>query len=257
MRRAGNIALEFTGPVAVLALWALVAHRTGSFYFPPLQEIGAAFAQSWLGEAAVTDVLPSLWRFAAGYLLAVVIGVALGVAIGVSTWISDAAEPVIQFLRALPPPALVPFGILVLGVGDAMKIGIIAFGALWPVLLNTVDGVRGVDPAFIDTARAYRVPAHARIRRFILPAAAPQMFAGMRTSLAIALALMIVSEMVASTNGIGFSVLEAQRTFAIPEMWAGIVLLGIVGYLVNMLFVQTERRALRWHAGVRGRENDV
>lgn len=257
MRRLGRVALELTGPVAVLALWALAARATGSFYFPPLREIGSAFAQSWLGEAALTDVLPSLRRFAAGYLIAALVGVALGLLIAVSTWISDAAEPIIQFLRALPPPALVPFGILVLGVGDAMKIGIIAFGAVWPVLLNTVDGVRGVDPAYIETARAYRVPAHARVRRFILPAAAPQIFAGMRTSLAIALALMIVSEMVASTNGIGFSVLEAQRTFAIPEMWAGIVLLGIVGYLVNLLFVGAERRALRWHAGARGRDADV
>lgn len=257
MNRIGRIAVELIGPVAVLALWALYARSTQSFYFPSLGEIGEAFAQSWLSESAVTDVLPSLRRFFAGYLLAVALGVACGCVIGLSTWVADAAEPVVQFLRALPPPALVPFGILVLGVGDAMKIGIIAFGAMWPVLLNTVDGVRGVDATFIDTARAYRVPRAARLRRFVLPAAAPQIFAGMRTSLAIALALMIVSEMVASTNGIGFSVLEAQRTFAIPEMWAGIVLLGIVGYLVNMLFVHIERRALRWHAGARGHDTDI
>lgn len=257
MRRLRRVALELIGPVAVLGLWALYARQTESFYFPTLREIAAAFAESWLSQGALTDVLPSLWRLVAGYLLAVTLGVAFGLLIGLSTWVADAAEPVVQFLRALPPPALVPFGILVLGVGDAMKIGIIAFGALWPVLLNTVDGVRGVDPTFLDTARTYSVPRHARVRRFVLPAAAPQIFAGMRTSLAIALALMIVSEMVASTNGIGFVVLEAQRTFAIPRMWSGIVLLGIIGYVVNLLFVHTERRALRWHAGLRGHETDV
>ena len=135
-----------------------------------------------------------------------------------------------QFLRAIPAPALLPFAILVLGVGNSMKIFIIAFVCLWPVLLNTIDGVAGVDPTLRETARVYRIGARDRILRVMLPAAAPQIFAGMRTSLSLALILMVISEMVASTNGIGYFVLQSQRSFAIPEMWSGILLLGLLGY---------------------------
>ena len=131
----------------------------------------------------------------------------------------------VQFLRAVPPPSLIRFGIVVLGTGTAMKVFLIAFVCVWPVLLNTLDGVRGVDPTLRDTARVYGIPLRDRVRYVLLPAAGPQIFAGMRTSLSLALILMVISEMVASTNGIGYFVLQSQRTFAIPEMWSGIILL--------------------------------
>lgn len=132
-----------------------------------------------------------------------------------------------------------------------MKVALIAFVCVWPVLLNTLDGVRGVEPTLRDTARVYGIPPRDRIRHVLLPAASPQIFAGMRTSLSLALILMVISEMVASTNGIGYFVLQSQRTFAIPEMWSGIVLLGLLGYALNAVFVAIERRVLRWHRGAR------
>jgi ABC-type nitrate/sulfonate/bicarbonate transport system permease component len=122
---------------------------------------------------------------------------------------------------------------------------------LWPVLLNTIDGVTGIDPTLRDTARVYGVKGPGLLRRIVLPAASPQIFAGMRTSLSLALILMVISEMVASTNGIGFFVLQSQRSFAIPEMWSGILLLGLLGYLLNVVFVLVERRVLAWHRGAR------
>jgi ABC-type nitrate/sulfonate/bicarbonate transport system permease component len=132
-----------------------------------------------------------------------------------------------------------------------MKIFIIAFVCLWPVLLNTIDGVAGVDPTLRETARVYDIGPVDRVLRVTLPAAAPQIFAGMRTALSLALILMVISEMVASTNGIGYFVLQAQRSFAIPEMWSGILLLGILGYVLNAVFLLAERRVLRWHRGSR------
>jgi ABC-type nitrate/sulfonate/bicarbonate transport system permease component len=138
-----------------------------------------------------------------------------------------------------------------MGVGDAMKVFIIAFVCVWPVLLNTMDGIGGIDHTLLDTARVYQISARDRILRVMLPAAAPQIFAGLRTSLSLSLILMVISEMVASTNGIGYFVLQSQRTFAIPEMWAGIVLLGILGYVLNFIFLLVERRVLRWHRGAR------
>ncbi len=102
-----------------------------------------------------------------------------------------------------------------------------------------------------ETARSYGIPRGQVVRRVMLPAATPQIFAGMRTSLSLALILMVISEMVASTNGIGFFVLQSQRSFAIPEMWSGILLLGLLGYLLNVAFVLIERRVLAWHRGAR------
>jgi ABC-type nitrate/sulfonate/bicarbonate transport system permease component len=136
-------------------------------------------------------------------------------------------------------------------VGNSMKVFIIAFVCVWPILLNTIDGVRGIDPTLADTTRVYGVPSGDRVWRVMLPAASPQIFAGMRTSLSLALILMVISEMVASTNGIGYFVLQSQRTFAIPEMWSGILLLGILGYVLNGIFALIERRVLRWHRGAR------
>jgi ABC-type nitrate/sulfonate/bicarbonate transport system permease component len=128
-----------------------------------------------------------------------------------------------------------------------MKVLIIVLGSVWPILLNTIDGVRGVDREKLEMARAYDIPRAARIREIVIPATLPRVVTGMRTSMSIAIILMVVSEMVASRNGVGYFVLESQRRFAISDMWAGILLLGIIGYVSNFLFVRAERRMLHWH----------
>jgi ABC-type nitrate/sulfonate/bicarbonate transport system permease component len=188
---------------------------------------------------------------AIGYGVAVVIAVLLGTALGSSRWLRRACSPIVEFLRSIPPPALLPFAIVVIGVGDDMKVFIIAFVCLWPVLLNTIDGIQGIDPTLREIARVYGVSGRDRLLRMTLPAASPQIFAGMRLSLSLAVILMVISEMVASTNGIGFFVLQSQRSFAIPEMWSGILLLGILGYVLNLVFVIIERKVLAWHRGAR------
>jgi ABC-type nitrate/sulfonate/bicarbonate transport system permease component len=250
-RRVLGAALEIAVPLALLGVWAVWSSGSQTYYFPPLSDILSTFADTWVFERVGSDVVPSLARLGLGYSIACVVAVALGLALGLSRPLRRALDPTVQFLRAIPPPALLPFGILVLGVGWSMKVFIIAFVCLWPVLLNTVDGVAGVDPTLRETARSYGIGGRDTVLRVILPAAAPQIFAGMRTSLSLALILMVISEMVASTNGIGYFVLESQRSFAIPEMWSGILLLGILGYLLNVIFLLVERRVLRWHRGAR------
>ncbi|MPZ89586.1 MAG: ABC transporter permease subunit [Nitriliruptorales bacterium] len=251
-RRAWLLALEVGVPVALLALYARWAAAAGSFYFPSLPGIAERFADLWLFDRVPRDVIPSLVRLAAGYWLSVLFGVSAGLVLGMSRMAQQATQPIVQFLRALPSPALIPFGILVLGVGDAMKIFIIVLGAVWPILLNTIDGVRGVDRSMLEMARAYHVGRWSRLFEIVLPAALPRIFAGMRTSLSIAIILMVISEMVASRNGMGYFVLEAQRMFAISDMWAGIVLLGVIGYGANFLFVRAERVILHWHRASKG-----
>jgi ABC-type nitrate/sulfonate/bicarbonate transport system permease component len=250
-RRVLGTALEIAVPLALLGVWAAWSSGSETYYFPPLTDILSTFADTWVFERVGSDVVPSLARLGLGYSIACVVAVALGLALGLSRPLRRALDPTVQFLRAIPPPALLPFGILVLGVGWSMKVFIIAFVCLWPVLLNTVDGVAGVDPTLRETARSYGIGGRDTVLRVILPAAAPQIFAGMRTSLSLALILMVISEMVASTNGIGYFVLQSQRSFAIPEMWSGILLLGILGYVLNAVFVLIERRVLRWHRGAR------
>jgi ABC-type nitrate/sulfonate/bicarbonate transport system permease component len=251
IRRHLGLALEITVPMALLVLWGVWSASGDTFYFPPLTDILEKFNDTWVFERVGSDVVPSLERLFLGYAIAVVVAVAIGIPLGLSPLLRRATSPIVEFLRAIPPPALLPFSIVVLGVGNSGKVFLIAFVCLWPVLLNTIDGVTGIDPTLRDTARSYGVSGRDRLWRIVLPAASPQIFAGMRTSLSLALILMVISEMVASTNGIGFFVLQSQRSFAIPEMWSGILLLGLLGYGLNLIFVLAERRVLAWHRGAR------
>jgi ABC-type nitrate/sulfonate/bicarbonate transport system permease component len=246
----------------LIGLWQYFAVQAGSLFFPPPSEIVKRAVELWLsgppsrfflGEGVFDDILPSLLRLLAGWSLAVAFGIALGALIGRSRWFSDMLDPSLQFLRGIPGPALVPVFILLLGTESMMRIVLIAFGSVWPVLLNTIEGTRTVDPLQLDTASAFRLPRRARLFRVILPAAMPKIFAGMRVSLSLAVILMVVSELVASTNGIGYHILNSQIMFMLSDMWCGIVLLAILGYLLNAIFVKVEGHVLGWHRGARGR----
>lgn len=250
-RRVGDLALELWLPVAVVLFWWFASENSHSPYWPPLHTILSTFKNTWLFARAGSDLAPSMERFAVGFVIALVLGVVVGTALGLSPLLRRMFEPIADFLRSLPPPALLPIVIVVLGVGATSKVFIIAFGAIWPVLLNTIDGVRGTDPTMLEMSRVYGLSRGKQVRRVILPAASPQIFVGTRLALSIALILMVISEMFGSTNGLGYFVLLSQQTFAIPQMWSGIILIGIIGYLVNLLFVLGERRALAWHRGWR------
>ncbi|MDA0182916.1 ABC transporter permease [Solirubrobacter phytolaccae] len=248
---AKKLALEIVTPLLVIALIWWWTSGAESYYYPPLGDIFRAFADTWVFERFSADVLPSLGRLAAGYVIAAVLGIALGVVLGRQPTLRRMATPIVEFLRAIPAPALIPFAILVLGVENDAKIFLIAVVCVFPILLNTIDGVAGVEPTLLDTTRVYRIGRLDRLRYVVLPAAAPQIFAGLRTSLSLSLILMVISEMVASSNGIGYFILQSQRSFAITEMWSGILLLGLLGYLFNAVFTLVERRVLAWHIGAR------
>ncbi|MEU7901498.1 ABC transporter permease [Actinoplanes sp. NPDC049118] len=238
-------------PVVLFVTWYAASANSENFYAPPLRAILVAFADTWTPERLRADLLPSLARLGAGYLLAAVLGVALGVAIGVNPRLRAAAEPVLEFFRAIPPPVLVPVIMLFAGIGNGMKVIVIVSGCVWPVLLNTVEGVRAVDGVLSDTTRAYGVTGAARLRYLVLPSASPQIFAGLRQALSIAIILMVISEMFAASNGLGFTIVQFQRSFAIPEMWSGIILLGLLGFGLSELFRLAERSTLAWYHGLR------
>jgi ABC-type nitrate/sulfonate/bicarbonate transport system permease component len=238
-------------PLALLALWWVASAGSQSFYLPPLREILQTFASTWLGARLVDDVLPSVARLLAGFALAAVLGVAVGVVVGSSRRLRAALEPVLEFLRAIPPPVLVPIFILVAGIGTTMKVLVIVSGCVWPILLNTVEGVRARDEVLEDTCRAYGIRGAARLRHLVLRAASPQIVTGMRQALSIGIILMVISEMFAASSGLGFTIIQFQRGFAIPEMWSGILLLGLLGVALSLGFRVVEHRVLSWYHGLR------
>jgi ABC-type nitrate/sulfonate/bicarbonate transport system permease component len=248
LRRAGLI---LALPAVLFVVWFVATDSSESFYVPPLRRILTAFADTWTPARLRSEVLPSLLRLAAGYLLAVVLGIAIGVLIGSYRRVRATAEPVLEFFRAIPPPVLVPVIMLFAGIGNGMKVIVIVSGCVWPILLNTVEGVRAVDSVLIDTAKSYRVSGFARLRHLVLPSAGPQIVTGMRQALSIAIILMVISEMFAASNGLGFTIVQFQRSFAIPEMWSGIILLGLIGFVLSELFRLAERRVLAWYHGQR------
>jgi ABC-type nitrate/sulfonate/bicarbonate transport system permease component len=248
LRRLG---LTFGLPIILLAAWWFASADSTDFFFPPLSEILTALKEEWFGPRLLDDVVPSVLRLLAGYAVAIVIAVSLGVLIGTSRTVRGMLEPVLEFFRAIPPPVLVPIFILLFGIGDGMKVIVIAFGCMWPILLNTVEGVRAVDSVLSDTARVYRITGGSRLRKLVLPSASPQIYAGLRQGLSVAIILMVISELFAASNGLGFAVVQAQRSFAIPETWAGMLMLGLLGFLLAMLFKVVENRQLAWYHGLR------
>jgi ABC-type nitrate/sulfonate/bicarbonate transport system permease component len=246
------IAAEIAVPVAILLAWQVWSANAQNQYFPRLSTILVEFQDMWLFSEFGTHVVPSLVRIGAGFGIAVVLGVGLGIPIGLSQLTRSLAMPHIEYWRSMPPPALLPISIVLLkDIGDKQKISLIAFFCLFPVLLNTIDGVRGIDPTLLDTARSYGVPRKDWIRRLVVPAALPQIVAGMRTSLSLAVIIMVVAEYFSSTSGVGYVLLISKNTFEMGPMWAAILLIGLLGYALNLLFLVFERRALAWHRGWR------
>jgi ABC-type nitrate/sulfonate/bicarbonate transport system permease component len=250
--RVAKVGAEIAVPIAILVAWQLWTVHAHSTKFPRLSTILVTFRDMWLFSQFGTHVLPSLERIGMGFAIAVIAGIALGIPLGLSRWGRLWAMPHIEFWRAMPPPALLPISIVLLhSIGNVQKVSFIAFFCLFPVLLNTIDGVRGIDPTLIETARSYNVPRLERIRRLVLPAAAPQIAAGMRTSLSLAVIVMVLSEYFSSTSGVGYVLLISKNTFQLAPMWAAIVLIGVLGYVLNILFLIAERRLLAWHRGWR------
>lgn len=234
-----------TLPAILLAAWWFLSQKSTSVYFPPLQTMIEALV-AWIPEGLTRDVVPSLLNLLAGYAIAVVTGIVLGTLFGRVRILDMAFSPLIHFARSIPPASLLPFFILAMGATDGMRITVIAVGSVWPTLLSTIDGVRGIEPAVLDTTKIYQTSRVRRIFRVILPAASPLILTGMKTSLAFAIILVVVSEMLASTQGIGHFIFTSQQYFNLPDLWAGTIAMGLVGYLLSELFFAVERRLLAW-----------
>jgi ABC-type nitrate/sulfonate/bicarbonate transport system permease component len=238
--------------LGLLLVWEIVAQAewVNPLIVPPLSKILAIFAETTANGQIPSQIVVSMKRALAGYLLAAAVFIPLGIFMGLSPTLYRLFEVVVEMLRPVPPPVVIPVALLFFGLGDEMKIFVIFFSCAWPILLNTLDGVRNLDWVLLNTARTFGLPRHKIIWQVILPACSPQIMTGLRVSLPIMLILVVISEMVGSTDGIGYFVLDSQRRFKVAQMYAGMLALAILGYTLNQLFNLLHRWLLFWHWGM-------
>ncbi len=213
---------------------------------PAPSEVAVAIWDLFADHQVFGPLGETLMRLAAGFGIGATIAVVGGIALGYRPQYYELFEPLIEFFRPIPKAALVPPLVLFLGIGDAMKITSIALAVFFPILINTMQGARGAEPVLIQTALTLRASPTAIIRKVILPSSLPFMFSGMRLSLALGLIVAVISEMIAGTGGLGFLIIDMQRAFRVRQMYAWIVILAVVGYLLNFLLVYIEGRCLFW-----------
>jgi ABC-type nitrate/sulfonate/bicarbonate transport system permease component len=237
--------------VLLLVLWEVASRAAlvNQVYVPPVTKIATELWRVLLNGEILRHLGASAVRFGLGYVIAVALGLGIGLLMGYFRAGYLLLEPLIEALRPLPPPAIIPMAILFLGIENQMKVFVIAFACFFPVVVNTIQGVAGVDRVLLDTARTFGLSTREILWKIVLPAASPNIVAGMRIALAIALILTVISELVASNDGVGFMILDMERAFRIPEMYAYIFTLMAVGYLLNRLFVLFEARTLAWYFG--------
>ncbi|MFC5502515.1 ABC transporter permease [Lysinimonas soli] len=256
MRFLKNVGFWLGLPIILVAVWWAATLGDVNPFVPKPGDLVVKLFQVWFGSDFLANVVPSLSRLLVGLAVSIVLGITLGILIGSWRWVRWLLEPALEFLRAVPPTVLIPVLLLVIGINDGMKITIIVLGCLWPILLNTISGVRSIDSVLADSARVYGIGGWARLRHLVLPGAAPQIMTGVRQSLSVGLILMIVSEMFATTDGIGFAIIGFQNSVSMPEMWSGILLLGLIGIALSVIFSQVQKRVLRWYEGLKEASNE-
>lgn len=244
--RAARI-LQLTIAPALLAFaWqGLSQSRLGDpLYTPSLAEIGVAFYEMAASGELLTHLAASGQRLAGGFFVAAALAVPAGIVTAWYRWPRVYAAPVFEMLRPFPSITLMPIAILWFGIGEASRIFLTAYACFWPMFLNAMTGVREISPAVINAARVMEIDGARLVARVIVPAALPTILAGVRQSLAVSIIVLIIAEMVGATSGIGYLILDAERSFLTARMLAGIAVMGAVGMALNSVALLVERRLL-------------
>jgi ABC-type nitrate/sulfonate/bicarbonate transport system permease component len=228
----------------LLAVWQFLQSGP-SPYFPAPSQWWTATGNLFNREHLVLAFAATTLTFLEGLALAIVFGAVLGVLVGVSERAARALDPLLEFMRAIPPPVMVPVAALLIGYNGTMKLTVIVLSALWPILLNTTSAVRQIDPLLIDVARSFRLTTAQRIRRVILPAVVPALLIGIRIAIPLAIVVTLLVEMLTSLPGIGAVMIRSQRNFQSSEVYALLVLVGLFGFVVNDLFAIMEGVIMR------------
>jgi NitT/TauT family transport system permease protein len=234
-------------PAVLLAAWEVVAgSRLGDpLYTPSLAAIGAAFARLITTGELALHLQASLGRVLYGFTLAMALAVPLGLAVGWVPALRRHAAPVFELLRPFPSITLVPAAILWFGIGESSKVFLVAYACFWPTFLNTRLGVQEVDPVLVRAARVMEIRGLALVAKVILPAALPSVITGVRISLGVSVIVLLVSEMIGASSGLGFMILDAERNFLTTKMFAGIATMGLLGAGLNLAALAGGRLLLR------------
>ena len=242
--------------LALLALWEVTTRVQQSIYMPPPTSIVQQLQQDWFAGPAQQLFFSdrwfdhgfiSIWRLLAGWGIALLIGAPIGILLGLRLKAKQLLLPTMRFVGSVPPPALLPLALILFGVGPFREISVIALGCIWPILLAAMAGVGSIEAVSSDAAKLLRLTKAGYLRKILLPAVMPALANGLRISLSFAVVLMVVSELFVATSGLGYTLVEAQRTFRLLSMWAVVVLISLVGVLANALLEFILRRVLKWH----------
>jgi ABC-type nitrate/sulfonate/bicarbonate transport system permease component len=250
-RRIGQLLLGVWLPLLLVALWYLTSRGSADLYYPPLDQIVRAIGDNWTGAHLMGDVVPSLLCLFAGLAASVVLGIGGGYVLGVVRPARQILAPILDCFRSTPAIALIPIFISIFGIGATSEILMIAWVCIWPILLNTVDGVAAIEHGYRDVGRTLRLRGLRRFGLMSFPAASPQIMAGINTSIGLGVTVMVALEMYSSQRGVGFQLVLAQRNFDLPSSYAGAIVAGILGYGIAVAFNLLQRRVLRWHVELR------
>lgn len=234
--------------VAFLALWE-IAPRVGlvdEVFLPPFSTVIEAFFDLLQSGELWQHVSASLSRALIGFFVAIVIAIPLGIAIAWYRPVSDFLNPILELFRNTAALALLPVFILILGIGEESKIALVIYACTFPILLNTISGVRTVDPLLIKSASSLGLSPVRLFQKVVLPAAVPTIFTGIRMAAASSILVLIAAEMVGAKAGLGYLITASQFNFQIPNMYAGIVAISVLGLTINAVLVLIERRLSRW-----------
>jgi ABC-type nitrate/sulfonate/bicarbonate transport system permease component len=245
MRRPNVAGWAFVLLVAAAAEVAVRVLDLHDSVAAPSETLRALWDEMSSGELS-GELGTTLEAYAQGFAIAIVVGVALGVLIGSSRTALAATFVVIEFLRPIPGVALIPLAILFFGLGIPMRRFVIAYAAIWPILIHTLYGVRGSDRVLHDVARTSGVSPLGRLVRVTLPAALPSIATGVRVSASIALLVAVTAEFLTGTGGIGAYMQEQQFAYRLPELYAAVLLTALLGYAINVALRATERRLVFW-----------
>lgn len=244
---------KFLSPFSFFLVWELIC-RFGLvnplFLSPPSVIIATILELSKTGELFV-HIWASLKRAFIGFFIGTAIALPHGVLIAWFKPVEEISNPIVELFRPIPIAALIPVSILWFGIGDASKVAIIAFGCYFPVLLNTISGVRSTDVNLIKVAKLFGASRLQTLTKVILPSSLPSIIVGIRHALALSLILLVITEMIGARSGLGFLILDAEYTFKTERMFAGIVTIGIVGFVLNEVVVRIENRLTRWKRDIR------
>ena len=234
--------------LAIMALWWVASHAgwISRVFLPTPEATFASLREGMVDGELLAYSWATLTRMFEGWLLASLVGIALGALIGISATARAWVQPTLEFMRPLPASALLPLAISIFGLSPSMVLSVVAFGAMWPVLLATVHGFAAVEPRLQEVARCLQLSRTAFVCKIGLPNALPDILAGMRLSLTVSLIVSVVGEMIASQPGLGQAILLAARSFRASELFAGIVLLGLIGFASSALLAVFEKRFLKW-----------